>query len=248
MENFSTNPNPKSKESIISTPSSPEVLKKPTINYIDVAIDDDYIQKNLLPGGALKMKGGHANWDGEVDLMRYSISENLSPEHHEFVKDKIEKMQAGQEKTYQHESHHIRNREHELTPHIAAKNLREFLSFRVLDELSAFTTGELYDKDLTAETILEALKTSEQKISDSYYGQPFVDEARWYLSQHANKPEVFSREINQNTYHTIMRHYFNVNSVDILSVLQKDGKLSEFTKIVNDLILKLDPLLNSVNH
>lgn len=247
MENFSNNPRPKTKESSISTSNSPEVLKKPTINYIDVVIDNDYIQKNLLPSGALKMKGGHANWNGEVDLMRYNISENLSSQYYEFVKDKIEKMQAGQEKTYQHESHHIRNREQGLTPHIAAKNLREFLSFRVLDELSAFSTGELYDKDLTAESILDALKTSEQKISDSYYGQPFIDEARWYLSQHANKPEVFSREINQNTYHTIMRHYFNVNGVDILSLLQKDGKLSEFTNTVNTLILKLDPLLVSIN-
>ena len=45
-----------------------------------------------------------------------------------------------------------------------------------------------------------------------------------------------------------MKYYFNVNGTDILSLLQKDGKLSEFTKIVNNLILKLDPLLADVNH
>ena len=248
MENFSNNPRPKTKESPVSILNNTETLKKPAINYIDIVIDDDYLQKNLLPGGALRMKGGHANWNGEVDLMRYSISEKLSPEHHEFVKDKIDKMQAGQEKTYQHESHHIRNREHGLTPHVAAGNLREFLSFRVLDELSPFTTRELYNKELSVENILDALKTSDQRISGSYYGQPFIEEANWYISQHADKPEIFSREINTATYHAIMKHYFNVNGTDILSLLQKDGKLSEFTKIVNNLILKLDPLLADVNH
>ena len=217
----------------------------PPINYIETIIDDEFMQKNLMPNGGLRMTGGQANWNGEVDLMQYVISEELSPEYREIAADKIEKIHAGQEKTYQHESHHIRNRENELTPHVAADNLREFLSFRVLDELSAFTTGELYNQNITAETILQSLQTAKQRIADSYYGEPFSADANWYLSQHSNKPEVYSREINQDKYHQIMRQYFKINGHDTLAVLQKENKLQEFTNIVNSLIIKLDDLLNT---
>ncbi len=219
----------------------------PPINYIEVVIDDDYMQKNLMPNGALRMKGGHANWDGEVDVMQYVVSDTLSPEYREIVLDKIEKNKATQEKTYQHEAHHIKNRENDLTPHVAAENLREFLSFRVLDELSAFTTGELYNQEVTAENILQALKMSEQKITDSYYGQPFSDEARWYVSQNQNNPEALSQEINTEKYHQIMKQYFQINEQDTLAILQKAGKLEEFTRIVNGLIGKLDSLINTQN-
>ena len=217
----------------------------PPINYIETIIDDEFMQKNLMPNGGLRMTGGQANWNGEVDLMQYVISEELSPEYREIAADKIEKIHAGQEKTYQHESHHIRNRENELTPHVAADNLREFLSFRVLDELSAFTTGELYNQNITAETILQSLQTAKQRIADSYYGEPFSADANWYLSQHSNKPDVYSREINQDKYHQIMRQYFKINGHDTLAVLQKENKLQEFTNIVNSLIIKLDDLLNT---
>ena len=140
------------KQPLISTQNKPSGIEKsqetqnPLINYIEVIIDDEYVQKNLLPGNGLRMKSGHANWNGEVDLIRYVMSENLSPEYQEMVKDKIEKLHARQEKTYQHEAHHIRNRENNLTPHVAASNLREFLAFRVLDEMSAFLTGEIFNK------------------------------------------------------------------------------------------------------
>lgn len=217
----------------------------PPINYIETIIDDEFMQKNLMPNGGLRMTGGQANWNGEVDLMQYVISEELSPEYREIAADKIEKIHAGQEKTYQHESHHIRNRENELTPHVAADNLREFLSFRVLDELSAFTTGELYNQNITAETILQSLQTAKQRIADSYYGEPFSADANWYLSQHGDKPDVYSREINQDKYHQIMRQYFKINGHDTLAVLQKENKLQEFTNIVNSLIIKLDDLLNT---
>lgn len=223
-----------------------ESAGRPRIKYTDVVIDDDYVRKNLMPGGGLRMKGGHANWNGEVDLVRYSASESLSPEHRQLVEDRIEKMRASQEKTYEHEAHHIRNRENGLTPHVAAGNLRELLSFRILDELSAFATGEIYGQDMTSEGFLSAVRVAEQKILDSYYGQPFMDESRWYLSHHKNEPGVFSREISQDAYHKIMRHYFNINETDALSMLQKDNRLHEFTGIVNGLIMKLDPLLESM--
>jgi hypothetical protein len=196
-----------------------ESIQEPKINYIDVVIDDEYMQKNLIPNSGLRMQGGQANWDGEVDLMRYSISENLSPKYRQIAEDKIEKLHAGQEKTYQHEAHHILNRKNDLTPHVAAENMREFLAFRVLDELSAFATGELYNQDMTAENILLALKTAQQKITNSYYGQPFLNEATWYVSQHGNTPKALSREINPEKYHKIMRQYFNIKGHDILRVL-----------------------------
>jgi hypothetical protein len=225
-----------------------ESIQEPKINYIDVVIDDEYMQKNLMPNGGLRMQGGQANWNGEVDLMRYSISENLSPNYRQIAEDKIEKLHAGQEKTYQHEAHHILNRKNDLTPHVAAENMREFLAFRVLDEMSAFATGELYNQDMTAENILLALETAQQKIIDSYYGQPFLNEATWYVSQHGNTPKALSREINQEKYHKIMRQYFNIKGHDILSVLQKANKMSEFTVIVNDLIGKLDQILNNIKN
>ena len=214
MEGFSHNKKPKI-----------ENVEQVPITYSEVVIDNDYIQKNLTQDGGLRMKGGHANWDGTVELMRYSISENLSPEHQEFVQDKIEKLHAGQEKTYHHEAHHIRNREHGLTPHIAATNLREFLSFRVLDELSAFSIGELYNQEIIAENILTAIKSSQKKIIDSYYGQPFIDEAKWYINHHKEKQGIFSRSINIETYHAILRQYFNFNQTDMLSKLGQSSAI-----------------------
>lgn len=228
----------------IRTESS-ESPKKPPINYIEVVIDDDYMRKNLMPNGGLRMRSGQANWKGEVDLMKYVISETLSPEYRQVATEKIEKFKAGQEKTYKHESHHIQNRENELTPHLAAKNLREFLAFRVLDEMSAFTTGELDNQDMTAENILRSLRTAEQRIIDSYYGQPFSDDASWYMSQHGNEPEVLSRKIDQERYHKIMRQYFKINGQDALSILQKDKRMAEFSEITNRLIIKLDSLLEA---
>jgi predicted house-cleaning noncanonical NTP pyrophosphatase (MazG superfamily) len=189
------------------------------------------------------MKGGHANWNNQVDIMRYSISPNLSPKYHAFVQDKIEKMLSNQEKTYQHESHHIRNRENNLTPHKVAENLREFLTFRLLDELSAFMVGELYNKELTIENILESLQTARKKIIDSYYDQPFISEAHWYVSQHTGNQNLYSRTIGTEKYHSIIRQYFTTNKGNIISLLQESGKMSEFTAITNDLITRLDPLL-----
>lgn len=221
-------------------------IEKPAINYINVVIDDEYIKQNLMPNGALRMKGGQANWNGEVDLMRYSVADTLSPEHRALALDKIEKLRAGQEKTYEHESHHIRNRERGLTPHVAAGNVREFLAFRVLDELSAFATGEIYNQEVTADTIMTALKTAEQKVADSYFGQPFIAEGQWYAQKHAANPDVFSREINTTKYHQIMQHYFKLAGNDGMSILQQAGKIPEFTAIVNGLIMKLDPILEGL--
>jgi hypothetical protein len=214
---------------------------------ISVVVDDEFMQKNLMPNGGLRMQGGQANWNGEVDLIRYTMSENLSPEYRKIVEDKLEKFKVGQEKTYQHEAHHIRNRENGLTPHEIAENLREFLAFRVLDELSSFVAGELYNQDLTPENVLTALQKAQQDIDNSYYGEPFENDATWYVSQHGNKPETFSRQINQEKYHKIMRQYFKVDEKDILNILEKSDKLSEFTKIVNELILKLDNIISANN-
>lgn len=221
-------------------------IEKPPINYIDVVIDDEYIKQNLLPNGALRMKGGHANWNGQVDIMRYSIADTLAPEYRDFALDKIEKRHAAQEKTYEHEWHHIRNREHKLAPHEAAKNLREFLAFRVLDELSAFTTGEIYNQEVTADTILSALKIAEKNVVDSYLGQPFMVEGQWFAGQHANNPAIFSRQITTDTYHRIMRQYFTFGGSDGLAILQQAGKIPEFTTIINGLIMKLDPILENL--
>ncbi len=220
-----------------------EQTKYPPINYIDISIDDDYIEKNLLPNGGLQMKGGHANWNNQVDIMRYSISSNLSPKYHAFVQDKIEKMRSNQEKTYQHESHHIRNRENNLTPHKVAENLREFLTFRVLDELSAFMVGELYNKELTIENILESLQIARQKIIDSYYNQPFISEAHWYVSQHAGNQNLYSRTIGIEKYHMVIKQYFNIPQGDIIAIIQNNNKINEFTQIINDLIQRIDFLL-----
>jgi hypothetical protein len=223
--------------------SQVESLKQPPINYIEVVIDDAYIQKNLMPNNALRMQGGQANWNGEVDLMKYVISPNLSEQYRAMVEDKIKKFEANQEKTYQHESHHIQNRENGLTPYVAATNLREFLAFRVLDELTAFSTGELYKQDPTVENIFTALQKAKQNIQTSYYGEPFTNDAKWYTKQRGTKPEDFSREINTEKYHKIMRQYFKINNTDILDIIGKAGKLPEFTQIVNELILQLDELL-----
>ena len=224
-----------------------ETSPNPPINYVEVVIDDEFMQKNLVSSGGLRLKGGQANWNGEVDLMRYRISENLSPDYRKIAVEKIEKFNAGQEKTYQHESHHIRNRENGLTPHMAAKNLREFLTFRVLDELSAFANGELYNQDLTPEHILTALEKAKQDIDNSYYGEPFASDAKWYMSQHGNNPEASSRQINQERYHQIMRHYFKIKGKDVLNILSESGKMPEFTKTVNELILKLDEIMSTMN-
>jgi len=218
--------------------------RNPRINYIKVVIDDDYMRKNLTPAGGLRMQGGQANWDGEVDLMQYVIAENLSPEYRSIAAEKIEKQKAEEEKLYQHESHHIQNRENESTPHKAAKNLREFLTFRVLDEMSAFMAGELNNRDMTAENILQSLRIAEQRILDSYYGQTFSGEASWYMSQHGQEPEVLSRKIDQDRYHKIMRQYFKINGQNVLSILQKSNKMSEFTEITNRLVIKLNTLLD----
>jgi hypothetical protein len=229
-----------------NTSENTENKKTPPINYIDVTIDDEYMKKNLTPNGGLIMTGGQANWNGEVDIMRYIISDKLSPAYRMIAQDRIDKIKANQEKTYQHESHHILNRENNLTPHLAAKNLREFLAFRVLDELSAFSTGELYNTNINVENIFQALKISEQKIIDSYYGEPFQKEANWYLNQHKNDPVVLSREINSEKYHRILKQYFQIKEQDILYILQKENKMTEFKKIVDNLIIKLDPLINNL--
>lgn len=236
----------RSKLGITEPAKKVESLDGPPINYIEIVIDDDYMKKNMMPNGGLRMQGGQANYNGKVDLMRYVVSEKLSPQYLEIALDKIEKQRAGEEKIYQHESHHIQNRNNELTPHVAAENLREFLAFRVLDELSAFTTRELYNQDITAENILLALKIAEQHIINSYYGEPFSGEAQWYMSQHSKNPNALSREINQEKYHKIMRQYFTIKGQNVLAVLQKESKLSEFTTKVNDLILKLDKILSTV--
>jgi ribosomal protein S17E len=222
-----------------------KVKKNPPINYMDVVIDDEYIQKNLMSNGGLRMMGGQANWNNEVDLMRYIISDKLSVKYLQIATEKIEKNNSWQEKIYQHESHHIKNREQGLTPHLAAENLREFLAFRVLDELSAFMAGELHNQDITVENILSALRKAEQMIVYSYYSGPFTNEAKWYLSQHGNEQKVLSREINQEKYHQIMKHYFNINENNVLAILQKSNKMPEFTKIVNDLIVRLDTILKN---
>lgn len=224
-----------------------ETIQDPKINYIEVVIDDEFMQKNLMSNGGLRMQGGQANWDGEVDLMRYVISEKLSPQYRKIAEDKIEKFNKGQEKTYQHESQHIKNRENDLTPHVAAENLREFLTFRVLDELSAFTVGELYNQDLTLGHILIALQKAKQAIENSYYDGPFINDAKWYMSQHGSDPEASSRKINQEKYHKIMRQYFIIKGKDVLNILGESGKMPEFTKIVNELILKLDNIMNMSN-
>jgi len=204
---------------------SGESLKNPRINYIEVVIDDDFMQKNLMPNGSMRMRGGQANWKGEVDLMRYVISKDLSPKYRQIATDKIEKVKAGEEKMYQHESHHIQNRENGLAPHVAAKSLREYLAFRVLDEMSAFTTGELDNQEMTAENILQALRAAEKNITDSYYGEPFSGEANWYMSQHGKEPEALSRKIDQERYYRVMRQYFKINGQDALSVLQRDNQI-----------------------
>lgn len=67
------------------------------------------------------------------------------------------------------------------------------------------------------------------------------------MSQHGTKDAALSREINTNKYHQVMRQYFKINGNDILSVLQTADKMPEFTKMINDLILKLDNLLASKN-
>jgi len=112
--------------------------------------------------------------------------------------------------------------------------------------MSAFVTGELYNKDITVDNILQAMKTAEQKIIDSYYGGPFIDESLKYKEQRGNKIGAFSREINQDKYHKVMKQYFKINENDILTLLQKANKMQEFTDIINNLIMKLDPLLESV--
>jgi hypothetical protein len=224
-----------------------EAHRGPPINYIEVVIDDAFMKKNLVPGKGLRMYGGHANWNGEVDLMKYVMSDDLSPEYRAIAEDRIEKSKAGWEKFYQHESHHIKNRENGLTPHVAAENLREFLAFRVLDELSAFTTGELYNQDITPEHILTALRNAKQSIEDLYYGEPFNSDAQWYASRQGGAVETATRYIDQEKYHQIMRQYFTIGGKNVLDILRKSGTLPEFTEIVNTLILELDTILDTIN-
>lgn len=232
------------KQSLDDAKNTEKSSEKVPIKYVDIVIDDDYMKSNLMTNGGLRMKGGYANWDGEVVLVRYSISSELSLEYRQIAIEKIEKNNADQEKLYQHEAHHIKNRENAMAPHESSINLREFLVFRVLDELSAFTTGELYNQDLTADNILKALEKSKQKILDSYYGSVFIGEANWFLSHHSDKTNIFSREIRLDKYHQIMRQYFSTSSYDILDILQRANKIQEFTNIVNGLIMESDKILD----
>lgn len=124
--------------------------------------------------------------------MKYVISDNLSPEYRQIAAEKIAKRKAGEEATYQHESQHINNRENGLAPHVVAESLREFLAFRVLDEMSAFSRGELHNQEMTAENILNALKRAEASILQSYYGAPFEGDASWYMSQHGTEANALS--------------------------------------------------------
>jgi hypothetical protein len=223
--------------------------ENPPIVYSEIVIDDDYMEANLVQVGSemgLRMQGGQANWNGEVEIRKYVISDNLSPQYRQTAAEKIEKHNAGLEKTYQHEAKHIRNRENGLTPHVAAESLREFLAFRVLDEMSAFATGELFDQEMTAETVINALRTAEEKVTSEYYGNPFTSDASWYMSQHGHEPETFTRQIDTERYHKIMRQYFNINGQDIFSILQRENKMPEFTNIINGLIGKLDQILASM--
>lgn len=226
-----------------------ESSEKPPIVYSETAIDDAYMEANLVQVGAelgLRMQGGQANWNGEVEIKTYVISDNLSPQYIQIATEKIEKHNARLGKTYQHEAKHIRNREQGLTPHVAAENLREFLTFRVLDEMSAFATGELYDQDMTAEIILQALNTAAQKVTSEYYGAPFEGDANWYMSKYGREPETLSRQIDTGRYHKILRHYFNINGQDIFGILEKENKMPEFTNLINGLIGKLDQILTSI--
>jgi hypothetical protein len=225
--------------------SQVQIEQGPPIKYTEVVIDTEYMEKNLMPNGGLKMKGGQANWNGEIELVRYVLDPNLSEEHRAIAQDRIEKFNKGQEKTYQHEFQHIKNRENDLAPHVAATNLREFLAFRVLDEMSAFSVGVLYNQELTPENILNALKKAKQDIENSYYGEPFENDAKWYVSKYKD-PEYFSRQINTEMYHKIMRQYFIIKGVNILSVMQSSQMMPEFTKIVDELILKLDDIMQNI--
>lgn len=220
----------------------------PPINYIKVVIDDNYMRQNLMPDGGLRMLGGQANWNGEVDLMRYVVSDDISPIYRQIANEKIQKLNAEQEKLYRHESHHIHNRENNLTPHIAAKNLREFLAFRVLDEMSSFMAGELDQENLSINDILQYLSVAAKHIADSYYGKPFSREASWYMSQHGDEREVLSREINQDRYHQIMMQYFRINGQNILDIIKKNDMMPEFTRVTNELIMKLDSILEKNNY
>jgi hypothetical protein len=222
------------------------ILDRPPIKYVDVVIDEEYMKSNLMPNGGLRMLGGQANWQGEVELMRYTISEDLSLEQKEFVVDKIKKLIELQEGTYYHESHHIKNRENNLTPHIAAKNLREFLTFRVLDEMSAFMAGEFCGKKIEEQNVLDILQITSKKIFDSYYSGPFKKEAEWYVSVHKNDKDILSREIRTEKYHEILRQYFKIQDTDVLAVLQKNNQMKNFTDITNSLIYALDPILQSM--
>lgn len=226
---------------------SPE--NNPPIVYSKIIIDDAYMEANLAQVGlemGLRMQGGQANWNGEVVIIEYAISDNLSPQYRQIAAEKIEKYNANLERTYQHEAKHIRNRENDLAPHVAAESLREFLTFRVLDEMSAFAAGELYNQDMTAETIMQALHTAEKHIIGEYYGNPFTSDATWYMSQHGQDPETFTREIGTERYHKIMRQYFNINGQDIFAILQRENRMPEFTNLVNGLIGKLDQILTTM--
>ncbi len=225
-----------------------EDIENPTIVYQEIVIDDAYMEANLVQAGdktGLRMQGGQANWNGEVQINKYLASENLSPQYRQIAAEKIEKYNAGLEKTYQHEAKHIKNRENGLTPHVIAESLREFLTFRVFDEMSAFATAELHDQDMNAETIMQALRTAEQAVSSEYYGSPFKVDAIWYMSQNGSETEPLAREIDTERYHKVLRHYFNINGQDIFAILQSENKMPEFTNIINGLIGKLDMLLNT---
>lgn len=236
-------------QSVLESGEKTESSENPPIVYSETIIDDAYMEANLVQVGAemgLRMRGGQANWNGEVEIIKYVISDNLSPQYRQIATEKIEKHKARLEKTYQHEAKHIRNREDGLTPHVAAENLREFLTFRILDEMSAFATAELYDQDMTAETIMQALNIAAQKVTSEYYGAPFEGDTNWYMSQHGRELETLSRQIDTGRYHKILRHYFNINGQDIFGILEKENKMPEFTSLINGLIGKLDQILSNI--
>jgi len=69
-----------------------ETFKNPPIKYEEIEIDDDYMKKNLLPNGGLRMKGGHANYDGTVAIMKYVISSNFLSNINKLLKIKLKRI------------------------------------------------------------------------------------------------------------------------------------------------------------
>ncbi len=219
----------------------------PPIKYLEVVIDDKYMRENMVAGGGLRMKGGQAEWDGTVTLIKYKIAEGISDAYRQVALEKVEKYQAGQEKTYNHEAQHIRNRENGLAPHVIAENLREYLTFRVLDEMSAFVAGELFNSELSMENIIKALSVAEKNITDYYFAHSFKSEASWYMSQFGNKKDVLSRKIDKEKYNRVIRQYFRIKEQDLVLIFQQGDNMLTFSEITNRLIIKLNDLLDSFN-